>query len=557
MISKLKNIRFSGVVLMFSLVLVGGFNEYISCTLSAAMLVYLLIKMQRNGALSIPTGLQFFTIAALAAAYGWTCLWAIDPGMGFIGFLKFLPLPLYLICLAQEEKPLDATKALPWLAIAMALISAVGMQFEAAAPLFSVASRLSGLFQYPNTFAIFLLICQLLVLKKEQKKLTDYLLMTALIAALLYTGSRAVFVIGILSNIVMLLLQAKRKMRIVILILLGVVAAAGGLLALDENSVLHRYLTISLTESTFVGRILYMADALPLLLKYPLGMGYMGYAYIQNSIQTGVYTVAYIHNDLLQFLLDVGLIPGGLFIGFILSQFFRRDIPAADKVILGAFTLHSMFDFNLQYIGIFLVLLLLTYPAKGKTFTLKTGIALKAVSAAVCVVCLYMGSALCLAHFGQREAADGLYPFNTQNKLQMLSEEVSLDKANQIAGEILSYNTHYFAPYSVKAKFAFSQGDITSAINHKRTVFSLNPFNHTEYEEYCQMLIHSIKLFSQAGDSGSVAFCKQELLATRDLLSANAKRLSSLGKMINDQPVTELSQEVQNYIRSLEVNANG
>ena len=70
--AKLKNIRLSGVLLASSLVLVGGFHEYISCGLSAAMLVYLFIKIGKNGELSIPTGLLFFTVAVLSAAYGWT-----------------------------------------------------------------------------------------------------------------------------------------------------------------------------------------------------------------------------------------------------------------------------------------------------------------------------------------------------------------------------------------------------------------------------------------------------------------------------------------------------
>ena len=132
-----------------------------------------------------------------------------------------------------------------------------------------------------------------------------------------------------------------------------------------------------------------------------------------------------------------------------------------------------------------------------------------------------------------------------------------MDKANEIADEILSYNTSYFAPYSVKAKFAFSQGDITSAIQHKRTVFSLAPFNHAEYEEYCQMLIHGRNLFLQAGDRASADFCAKELVATRDLLASNASRLSILGKMIDDQPVTQLPQDTLTYIRQLEVNAHG
>ena len=192
------------------------------------------------------------------------------------------------------------------------VITGVGMQFPVGEALFSVAGRLAGFFQYPNTYAVFLLVCELLMLKKDDRMLWDYIALIILSVGFLYTGSRTAFAVAVLANVAMLFVLGKRPVRIALLVgVIGVVLLAG-LLALDKNSVIHRYLTISFKESTFVGRLLYWQDALPLLLEYPFGMGYMGYYYVQQSIQTGVYSVVYVHNDLLQMLLDIGWVPVAL-----------------------------------------------------------------------------------------------------------------------------------------------------------------------------------------------------------------------------------------------------
>lgn len=44
-----------------------------------------------------------------------------------------------------------------------------------------------------------------------------------------------------------------------------------------------RYLTISLSSSTFLGGLLYVKDAVIPILTNPLGLGYQGYGYEQGS----------------------------------------------------------------------------------------------------------------------------------------------------------------------------------------------------------------------------------------------------------------------------------
>lgn len=546
-----KQVRFTDWILLLSLLWTGGFYEYVSCGLSVALSLWLLIRLARKKQLRVRRDLLTSAVVAVSFGYGFTCLWAVDPGMGFIGFMKFLPLLLYLLCLQQEEG--RAPDILPYFGAALAALSAIGMQIAPVSSLFSVAGRLAGTFQYPNTFAVFLLVCELLLLKKTGKKLWDYGILAILLAGFLYTGSRTALLVGILANAALLLTMTDRKRRLIALGVMGGICLVGLLLALPRGSVLHRYLTISLTESTFVGRILYWVDALPLLLKYPFGMGYLGYYYTQQSIQTGVYAVTYIHNDFLQLILDVGFVPAGLFIAALVGWFRKKTVPAADKIILGAVCLHSFFDFDLQFVGMFfLVLLLLSGEKTDKVMTVKPRLPLKLSLGAAALVGVYLCAALTLSYTGNFRLADKLYPYNTQNKLEILETETSLEEANRLADSILKQNTRFYAPYAIKTRYCYTQGDFTGVIENARAALARNPFDHLAYEECCKLLLSGIALYQNAGSAQSAEVCRQEVLALYQQFLSNGDRLSRLGKMIDDQPVLELSPELVASIGELE-----
>ena len=551
MLQKLRRVTFCDCLLLAALVLTGGFHEYIACGLSVAMCVFLLLRLRKDKTLSLPKNAFFLAAAVISLGYGITALWAVDRGMALIGFVKFLPLPLYLLCLRAEGRASTALSWLPYLGAAMAVISAVGMAVPGLKDSFSVADRLAGFFQYPNTFALFLLVCQLLLLKKPGKKLPDYLTLTVLAAGLLYTGSRTVFAVAVLANIAMLFLAVRRKGRAVLLALGGAVCLAAVILAFSENSVIGRYLRFSLTESTLVGRVLYVVDALPLLVKYPFGMGYMGYYYIQGSVQTGLYSVMYIHNELLQLLLDIGWIPAVAVLVALGRWFFRKTVSAQDKLIVATVCLHSLFDFNLQFTGMALLLLLLTHTPCDKPRSRKVGAALPVALAAVACLSLYLGTSLGLAHFGAYRAADAMYPGNTRNKLTIMEQTEDLAEADRVADSFLRWNTHYFAPYIMKAQYAYSQGDFGSVIQYAEQGLAANPLQYQQYEDYCRMLLVGVQLYIKAGDNASAGTCAKALNSAVKQLESNGNRLSALGKMIADQPITTLPAELLEQVRKV------
>ena len=119
-----------------------------------------------------------------------------------------------------------------------------------------------------------------------------------------------------------------------------------------------RFLTISTQSSSLNGRLLYYFDALPVVLKNPFGLGYYGYYFSQGSFQTGVYSVVSIHNDILQFLLDIGWVPTILFVVAIVISVFSKRISYTQRLLLIVLIGHSLFDFDLQFVSMMFIIIL-------------------------------------------------------------------------------------------------------------------------------------------------------------------------------------------------------
>lgn len=542
-------------ILLLSLVLSGGFNEYVGCVLSAIISVLLIVKIAQNRNLVVNINITSLSIAVITLLYLISCFYAIDSGMAFVGFLKFLPVLLYMLLLMQDKGIKEHLIALlPYVALALGVLSLVFVFIPATRDYFTVSDRLAGFFQYPNTFALFLLVGELTALSKEKLKPIDIISALLLIILLLFTGSRAVFILAVFSNVLIIFFRKGRKNKIILCTVLAALVLAVLLLLplLKSNEIFSRYFTISFGESTFVGRLLYYADAFPVILKHPFGLGYMGYYYIQQSIQTGVYSVMFIHNDFLQLLLDVGWIPCLLFVVGIIKSFFRKGNSAGKRIILLTVFLHCLFDFDLQFISMFFILLLFLNYNDGKQLELKKGAVFVFSFVITGLLSLYFAVALGLAHFGFNQAADSMFPGNTQNKVDLLIAEDDIVTQNEIADRIISQNEYVQIAYSAKARYAFSQGDFESLISYKNKIFQIAPFSYDEYEDYCYMLIQGIQLYKQAGDEYSTEVCEQQLLKTADRLDRLDDKLSNLGRKIVDQPKTDLPDDIVKYINSLE-----
>lgn len=552
----MKKFDFLTLFLIGSLYTVGLFHEFIACVAGVILCIYLSIYVYRNKKLNIYINVSSIAICLISLFYGVSCFWALDSGLAFFGFLKFLPLFLFLLVLMQQQKSVEEYfEIIPYIASIMVVVSAVLMQIPALTKWFSVAGRLSGFFQYSNTFALFLLMSLIILATKENYAKIDLLLVPVILFGIIYSGSRTVFVLMVVSVLALIIFNKNKKYKF---ILFGGVLAVVGFAILyatitDNFSSIGRFLTLSLKESTFVGRLLYFQDALPVILKHPFGMGYLGYHYYQHSIQTGVYTVKFIHNDFLQLMLDIGWIPVIIFVIAILKSFFKKDASLQKRLLILVVSAHTCFDFNFQYVAIFMLFVMLLDYKDGNKKEIIVAQPLNTIIAIILsFTFVYVGIAQMLTYFENYDISNKLYPWNTENHMAILSESSELSGKEKLADQVIANNGYLALAYDVKAKIAYSKGDFSKVIEYKEKSIETSPFTYSSYEDYCYMLINGIYLYEKYNDEYSADICKKELVLAAQKLSENSENLSELGKMIKDQPRVHLPDEIIEYIEELD-----
>ena len=312
-------------VFLLSPFLFGLYFPWTSALLSTALIVLLLII---NREMRLSRSPVFLTAASLVLLLLLGGLWGCDRGMAAIGAAAFLPLPLFV--LAIEQYPVEQRtmlfRRLPAVACVMVLSALVLSFLKTEEGWFLVSGRQAGFFQYPNTYALYLLCALGILLFGEAPKGGTAALAGILILGIILSGSRTVFLLLFFLLLFYFCIEKNAKKRREMLALVAMLAIGLVLIVLltgDRKSI-GRFLTISLSSSEMLGRLLYARDALPVIARHPFGLGYTGYACLQGSFQSGVYSVRYVHNELLQLLLDVGWIPAGFFL-WALLRFFRHD----------------------------------------------------------------------------------------------------------------------------------------------------------------------------------------------------------------------------------------
>ena len=528
------------------------FYESLSCLFGFIIAGWIFFKIRKDKSLSIYVNSVSFAVFVMTVFYGISTVWAVDSGMALFGFLKFMPAFLFLIAVMQEENSIEEIKwFLPYFAAGLTVISVICMCIPILKNSFSVAGRLAGFFQYPNTFALFLLVAELILIARKELKKKDVLVLLILLGGLLYTGSRAVFVLAVFSNALLALLQKNKRKRVVFLLIVGGIAATLIIYStfVGDADVLSRFARLSLNESTFAGRLLYYQDAIPLVFQHPFGLGYMGHYYMQQSIQTGLYSVLYIHNDFLQVLLDIGWVPFVCLIFAIGKSLFSKALSCQNKIILMVMVFHSLFDFNLQFVSMFWLMLLFMDVSAGKKYVWNNKlIAVRVVCISMMGLCVFGGIVSGLVQLGKNEVVHQIYPWHTQNEIQRLTKAEDVEEMNEIADGIIERNKYVSVAYSAKARYAYSIGDFGSLIQYKNLLFEQATFQYEEYEEYCYMLMNGIYLYQQAGDMESARVCMDELQMVQERLEKAEDKLSNLGRIIKDQPQTELPEDIVEYI---------
>lgn len=553
--SNIKKIDFPSAFLATALCAFGLFHEFLACVSGIVLCIYLLVYTIRKRTINVYINLCSGAVLAITVGYLISIFYAVDKGATVIGFVKYLPVLLYLLVLMQQDKSFeDYLKVIPPIACFMTVVSAVLMQIPVLTSWFSVSGRLAGFFQYANTFALFLLVAFIITATKEKLSKIDYLYIAVFVFGILYSGSRTVFVLSIVALAAVIIFGKNKKNKIVFIsAALGITAIAFLYAVITDNfDTIGRFMTMSLKESTFVGRFLYFIDALPVILKHPFGMGYLGYYYTQQSFQTGVYTVKFIHNDFLQLLLDIGFIPVIIFAASIVRAFLKKGGSIRKRLLILIITAHCCFDFDLQFLAFFMLFVMLLDYKDGMVKEIRisptfTGL----VAAVLSVLFVYIGTSQTFQYFRKYDIATKIYPWDTFSQVKILEEADLSEKTKKLSDNIIAQNEYIAIAYNKKAQIAYSQGDFEKVIEYKKKVAEFSVFSYDTQIEYCYMLINGIYLYTKNNDDYSINVCQQELIKTVNHIQSSYDRLSELGKMIDDQPETQLPEDIMDYVGRL------
>ena len=333
----------------------GGFFTWTACLATVALTAVLWIYLRHHKALTVSYSAAALAVLLLCVCSLFAVLWTQDRGMALPGLCRCVPLLLWAVLLWQVtlEGREEALEVLPWSGAVMTAVSVPLSGLPVMNGHLLVAGRQAGLFEYPNTFALFLLLGLLVLATRSAHRRYHGALAAVLLAGIFLSGSRTVFLLTALCAAVLAFCAPRKPVRrcIVIVLPAAVAAVAAYAVLTGKFSSAGRFLTTSLHSSTLLGRLLYARDALPVILRHPLGIGYGAYAAMQGSFQTGVYSVQSVHNDLLQLMLDAGWAPAIVMTFAVGKTLFRRGTSLRRRLMLGAMCLHALLDFSLQYLS--------------------------------------------------------------------------------------------------------------------------------------------------------------------------------------------------------------
>ena len=386
------------------LLLAGGYHTFVSALASIILAGFLVLQVLRTRQLKIRLSLLSLAFLVFSLMHLLVYFWAIDPSMALKGGVKFLPVFLIWLFLMQ----LDAREKERWLNLFPAygtiitLFSLFLSLFPAGRDLVMIEGRLGGTFQYPNSFAAFLLACavisafQIYQIYNQAREGIGRLLaclfhIAVCVTGIALSGSRTVYLLTFAAVVIVLVFLASRRSSVFdrqsspdqnkgngqkqdqgqtaprrqkplilasvcgLLIVLVIVLAFTG----AGSLVMERIAAISTRSSTLLGRILYVKDAFAILGEHPFGLGFYGYRFLQGMYQTGNYAVVNVHNEILQLFLDIGFLPWLLLLGAGILSFLREPYELRNRFVLLLLIAHSLLDYDFHFLGIWILFLLL------------------------------------------------------------------------------------------------------------------------------------------------------------------------------------------------------
>ncbi len=546
----------------------GLFSDAAACLFSAlyAGLFFLQLVREKKQGVHVYTGTPVLFL--MMPVYGLAVtLWAVDRGMNLIGFGRYAGILLWTLTLMQYEKEERYTllSLLPDL-MALEVLLALPARLPALKSLFYVAGRYGGTLQYPNTFAM-LCMAALVILaipgcgqklwlgsegnNDKKGRIRKVIEIFLLACGVFLSGSRTGFLLFIIGIIALLLLSKKDRGIFAAALILPAAAAVLYAGMTGDLTDVGRFLTISGKESTLLGRLLYWKDGLRILKTHPFGLGYLGYYYLEPLMQTGYYSVRMIHNDLLQIALDLGIIPAIVLAAGYIVRIIRKSTDPYIRLLLILMGLHFLVDFDLGFLSVwYLIILIFMLEQDGKEMILPAAGKRLLILSSVPIACfsLYLGVGLIPFATGNARATLAMVPFDTEAGEQVLRSETDPEKAEQLAGSILSQNPYIASAWEVRSFTALRNKDYERVVSDGKQAVLLQKYEIKAYEDYLELLSNAVSSAVESGSEEEIRMLLNAVIGIPDMLEQVKAQTDPIAYEIRDVPVLELSDEYRVYV---------
>lgn len=547
----MKQSKLAAVLLSVMPFLWGLFYEFSVFLCGSILSIILIERILRRNRLVYSVHYTNIAFVVFILGYWVSIFFAVDKGLAFTGACRFTVPGIFLLVLMQiEQEQREAyIRAIPCIGIVMLGVSLVGGIFESSRQYFFQAGRLGGIFQYSNTMALFFLVGIVVLCFKCNKDKKVWIEIIVLVMGILLTGSRTVFFLMVLFFLCLAIKETKMRKGIICLIGLVVLISVSYVAITKDYQNIGRYLSSSFTSSTLVGRILYNIDGIKILSQNMRGVGYKGYSILQPLIQTGDYTTRYVHNDWLQIALDAGVLAVVAFAVTVIGNIISSKTCIRNKCVLILIAIHMLVDFDLQYVVMFGVLLLM-FPfedvkreivVKRRTSYIKVVFGLLPI----CLLYGFLSIPYFFYHIGEYDKANMLYPYDTEIKTACMLNSSNMTEAEKLADEIIASNKYSYAAWNIKAVAELEKGNYQDMIQFKKKGLAITRYDIREYQDYIVMLNKAINASEGSEREGYIS----DLLLVEEQIKSVLEQTNDLAYQIKDKPELELESEYKEFIQ--------
>lgn len=542
--------------------LIGLAYEYLILFATCVVLIVLLICVLKRRKITIYASVGSVAGLLMLIFSGVSVFTGLIPGESVFGFLRVLCASIWVLLLMQlstEEKD-QALGVIPEVAAVMTVVSALMYTMGSVANFVFNNGRMSGFFQYANTFALYLLVAFVIrtnqnckhTAKDKKEKVKQYLYPMIYLIGILWSGSRTTFFMT--AAVILITIIRKKQVRkyYSLLTLAGIVGVVVYVAVTGRMESIGRFLTTSITSSTLVGRVLYWQDAIRMLLSHPQGIGYMGFYFLQGKEQTGVYSVQFVHNEWLQMALDFGVLFLVAFVVLFVYQF--KHIDGEKRSILLLIGVHMAMDFDLQFMSILWVLLLSMDWQLGKKmiWDMETKKASKPLIWTFCFlfwgVSGWLGLGNALYQQGSFDASVAIYPWSLRAQEQYMLASSTAEEYEVRAKKVLSLYEDDAPALDIMALCEAEKGDYISVEQYKKHSLQVQKYRTECYDDYIMMMDTGAQQYKEMGDEAACEKCVKSLLEIPELLEEVEQNTNPLAYKINDKPNFTLSEKSRSIL---------